>query len=470
MRRVVVVIAALAVVMPASAGSAAPQRTSTAVIAVIDTGINPYHQEFRDRSRLAQQHPSTYLPGFPPSAKALRLTLDNPDFWASVRADCAAWNTVEPGRLYWIPGTKIVGAISMGENNSAATGAIDCEVEKPTGMPILDDSGHGTMTGSRAVGNNYGACAGCRVVGVQFSASALSAKDALDSVRWASANASWIDAQSNSWGPFVPAWVPTSMGNQLFTATSELVRTVEASGQAHLSLWASGNGAAFRLGAVGHPTLLTPHLTPSVLAVGGMDSGKVNTWAGFPPHLVSDSCNSWAAHHRRNTPDESDARVGSGTSAATPFVAGGAGAILSDARRILRDTRTGVRKGVVAKGRKGVVARGPLADGELTLAELRTVLQATATRRPVRQYEDGPPCDATSLTYGPTPVEWGQVPDQYPEYLHIGYGAVDRPSLALAGEVLRGRQPIPDRTATDDYFRTDRQIREATYQVWSTGL
>ncbi len=458
-----------AMVVPSS--SAAPPRTPTAVVGLIDTGINPYHVEFRDRSPRAYQHPSTYLPGFPKSAKALQLTLDRTDYWESVRADCKQWAKVEPGKLYWFPGTKIVGAISSIDPASITSSFAepDCDAEKPTGMPILDNNGHGTMTASRATGNGYGACAACRVVSIQFSGSALSAKDALDSVRWATANAGWLDAESNSWGPFAPGWVPTSAGNQLYVGNGELARTAEASGKAHLSFWASGNGALFRFGAVGHPTLLTPHLTPSVISVGGIDSGQVNTWAGFPPHVVSDSCDSWAAQYQRTTTDESDERIGGGTSAATPYAAGGAAAILVEARRLLGDVRTGVRNGVVATGRKGAVRTGPLADGVFTMAEWREVLQATATRRPVKQFEDGPPCAATSAPYTPTPVEWQQVPDQYPEYLHIGYGAVDRPSIALAWDVLRGKQPMPIRTATDDFFRYDNQLRETTYQVWSAG-
>src|SRR5690349_3531914 len=41
------------------------------VIAMIDTGGNPYHADFRAPTHLA--HPSTYLTGFPASAKAVPL-------------------------------------------------------------------------------------------------------------------------------------------------------------------------------------------------------------------------------------------------------------------------------------------------------------------------------------------------------------------------------------------------------------
>ena len=462
--RVMTRAATAAVALCAATGygvEAAPAPRPTAVVALLDTGINPYHAAFRDRSPRARQHPSTYLPGYPKNAVALPVTLDAKDFWEAVHKDCArVWSKVRPNTLYWFPGTKIVGAISF--TNASP---VDCGSNRPAPV-VLDRNGHGTMTASRAAGTPHGACPDCRIVAAQFSGSAGTAKDALAGVQWATANAGWIDTQSHSWGAFVPGWVPTNAVDQLYVSSPAIVRAAEASGRAHLAFWASGNGAAFRGGVLGHPTPLTPWLTPSVLSVGGLDSGQVNTWPGFPPHAVSDSCSSWAASATSTT--EWRDSLGGGTSAATPFVAGGAGAILADARALLRDTRTGVRGGaVVASGRRGAVTSGPLADGVFTLAEWREVVLKTATRRPVRQPQDGPPCGVGP--YGPTPVRWDQVPDGYPEYLHIGYGAVDKPAVALAAKVLRGTAPMPVRTATDEYFTRDRQVREATYQVWSTG-
>src|SRR5687767_7410171 len=45
--------------------------TTHAVVALIDTGINPYNAAFRDRSPLAQRHPSTYIPNYPTNARTL---------------------------------------------------------------------------------------------------------------------------------------------------------------------------------------------------------------------------------------------------------------------------------------------------------------------------------------------------------------------------------------------------------------
>ncbi len=190
-------------------------------------------------------------------------------------------------------------------------------------------------------------------------------------------------------------------------------------------------------------------------------------WPGFPGHVVSDSCNCWAASN--SSIDESGEKVGSGTSSATPFAAGGAVYELLKARAILGDTGTGVEKGVVAQGPKGVVKSGPLADGKFTLEDRKRLVFVSATERPEAQEEDGPPCDAVdgTVVYSATPVQWTQVPEQYPEYLHIGYGAVDRPAMALAVEILLGKVEPPDRTDTDEFFAYDRQVRETTYGVFS---
>ena len=466
-------LAMIATAAPALAKSGARVGgASNAVVAFVDTGINPYHKVFRDNSPRARKHPSTYIPGFPKSAQALRLTFNAPTYWDAVKADCKrVWSKVKEGRLYWFPGTKIAGAITFEPPEELL-----CEAEEPQASGhILDPDGHGTMVASRGAGDGYGACPDCTVVAVQFPTSipildaSPSTDYAVKAIRWAADNSSWIDGQSNSWGPVVPLWEPTGEAG-LLTANPKLVRAVEEVSRRHLAFWASGNGALFRFGVLGHPTLLAPHMGPSAVIVGGHDSGYVNTWPGFPPHVVSDSCASWAADHEELKKSHED--EGGGTSGATPFAAGGAGRIVLEARRILRDSDTGVDKGVVASGRSGIVSKGPLKDGKFTIKEWRDVLFKTATDRPARRHEDGPPCkpdDPFGAPYIPTPIRWTDVPDGYPEYVHIGYGAVDDPAMALAAKVLRGQKNLPDRSDTDAFFERDRQARALLHELFSTG-
>jgi hypothetical protein len=438
--------------LPATGSAGQPGPAVTAVVAVIDTGINPYHVTFRDDSPRAYKHPSTYIPGFPKDAKALRISLGERDYWTAVSKDCKkVWSKVVPGELYWFPGTKIIGSISFNPPTTA-----NCALPEPSGASILDYGAHGTMTASRAASVEYGACKDCRVVMVQGFSS--------ESVEWAADNADWIDAQSNSWGPFLPIWDPAVGGLGLWN-DPDFVSTVESAAKKHLSFWASGNGTLTRFGAVGHPTIVDPRMTPSIVMVGGHDSGYINTWPDFPPHVVSDSCNSWAAYQDKI--EESADDVGGGTSGAAPFAAGEAAQILIEARRILGDTGTGVTKGSVAQGPKGLVSDGPLTDGRFTLDEWKEVVFKTATPRPKRQHEDGSVCDQPlDVPYNSLPIKWEDVPEGYPEFLHIGYGAVDAEAISLALKVIGGRESLPDRSTTDQYFELDAIARAALHDVY----
>src|ERR671914_99673 len=106
---------------PAAAAESLKERPFT-VIAVVDSGIDPYHEEFR-RPEL-QAHPSTYIEGFPRAAAALELTFDAEYYGYALRADESRWESVKPNTLYWIPGTNIVGAIGPFDVNNA-TGVED---------------------------------------------------------------------------------------------------------------------------------------------------------------------------------------------------------------------------------------------------------------------------------------------------------------------------------------------------------
>lgn len=444
-RAIFITLIGCLIALGAPALGAEAKTTSTAVVALTDTGINPYHRVFRDTSPLAYRHPSTYIPGFPKDAKALHLSLDAPTYKAAVKQDCELWKNVELGQLYWFPGTRVMGITFEGTGIDTCRGA----------GHILDNHGHGTMTASRAAAAGYGACPECRIVMIQgFD----------DGIEWAADNADWIDVQSNSWGPFTPAWLPTG-GGSTFMNTPGFVRLVEATARKQLAFWASGNGAATRFGWVGHATLIDPHMTPSVVIVGGHDSGYITTWPSFPPHLAADSCSSWAAHHR--SMDRSGNTIGQGTSAATPYAAGSAARIVLEARRLLGDTQTGAERDIVASGEP--TARGPLSDGKLDRAEWKELLFKTASPRPKGDRSDGAVCDVVNSPapgFHSYPVKWTDVPEGYPEYLHIGYGATDEASRRLAFDVLAGRKQLPERPETDRYFEYDGLARNALHQVW----
>lgn len=428
-----------------------------AVVALVDTGINPYHVEFRSDDPLRTQHPSTYIPGYPADAQALELTFDAESWTDAVSQDCEeVWSQVEEGQLYWVPGTRIVGAVAHDTGE-----ALDCGdfPDDASSSRVLDLGGHGTMVASRAAAASYGACSNCSIVAAHGFSEA--------SVAWAGANSDWIDVQSNSWGPLLPAWLPTDEGPNLVNSPG-FVETVEEAAREHPAFWASGNGVLTRGGLVGHPTQLDPRMTPSTIMVGGHDSGYVNTWPGFPPDIVSDSCNSWAAYH--DSLDESDPTVGGGTSGATPYAAGKTAKVLLHAREMLDDPTTGFAADVAASGQAPADAGEPIADGDLTKAELERLVEATAQQRPQAEHEDGPRCDLADglVLFSSTPVQWQDVPEAYPAYLHIGYGAVNNASTQAAIGVLDGERPLPDRPQADAFFAADGQAREQLHEVWTT--
>ncbi|HVM46354.1 MAG TPA: hypothetical protein VM582_10505, partial [Candidatus Thermoplasmatota archaeon] len=176
---------------PSEEATLAPPAPS-ATIAFIDQGINPYHVVFRDASPRAQQHPSTYIPGYPADAQPLHLSFGHVELKDALRADCALWLSLQPNTLYYVPGTRIVGAISFFGEVGAPRSCDD--VARHRSPYVFDTGGHGTMVASRAAGAGYGACAECFVVAAQGFG--------LAAVEWAAAQP-WIDAQSNSWGPIV---------------------------------------------------------------------------------------------------------------------------------------------------------------------------------------------------------------------------------------------------------------------------
>ncbi|HEV8359872.1 MAG TPA: S8 family serine peptidase [Candidatus Thermoplasmatota archaeon] len=478
---------ALAALPPAPSPAALAEPI--AVVALIDSGINPYHVAFRDPSPLAEQHPCTYIPGYPCSAIALDLSLDAPDFATARAADHDLWENLLGGQLYWIPGTKIIGAISLG------AGGVRCPlvdippanaVNRPGGivastlglppcpddLPILDEHGHGTMTASRAAGNDHSLCPSCRIVEIE----GLGA----EGVRWA-ADQGWIDVQSNSWLNLVPPPVE-NLGDDPANPMS-VGLSFEYAAQRMPTLAASGNGAGYIMGFAPTPTYALSTAAPGVLLVGGHDNGHVTAWAGAPAHVAADAFGGWAAANDDLTRWEPDP-ISCCTSAAAPYAAGGAAAVILEARRIFADVSgPGIHGGVVARASSGdTPVRGPLSDGVFTLEELTRVYRHTAQPRPVEGRDDGLlhfmagaaegeplPVDllvAHGLGTNPfcqgcwtLPVPWALVPADLPQFPLIGYGAVNEHSVALASAVFQGVAPEPARAIDDQLYALDQQLR-----------
>lgn len=266
---------------PATGIVAACAPPARVTVAVIDSGINPYHADFAGFARA------------PDGATPLLLSLRAP-FADAVKADEATWKSVEVGKLYTIPGTRIAGAITMGDLGTSLA---------PSASLILDDVGHGTGTASAVVRNSPHA----DIVMVQVGAGSLA-----KGIQWA-AEQEWIDIISISWGTIANA--PVGGGD-----VADAARFAADAGK--LVLVAAGNEPTLAPVGYSGPTW--------VISVGGSSpDGKGETWtASKGVDVVSDFSPVLARHDSDEATDEMY-----GTSFATPSVAGA----LAEAWWIARD-------------------------------------------------------------------------------------------------------------------------------------
>ncbi|HEX2021196.1 MAG TPA: S8/S53 family peptidase [Candidatus Thermoplasmatota archaeon] len=318
---------ALAQVQPPGDGPGLPavapatQAGPHAVVAVVDTGINPYHEFFRAPALV--DHPSTWLPGFPADATSVPLSFGAPSVKDAVAADGFAslarssYDLETDGfttRLYTFPGTRVVGAVSFSEYRDLFLGEGT--------IPVYDENGHGTHSAGLAAGADLpGAEGDVLVVMVE-----VGQVDFVEGVRWA-ARQPWIDAISVSLGTI--ANVPQA---KLPGGTRMDEATLEAAAAGKPVFIASGNGFTNTGLLPDHCSTYTSAYTgPAwVTRIGAADPATDNptTWHCVPVEAVA---------RTRVASPENDSFVAAGsatgTSAATPNAAGAFAQVLLDARR-----------------------------------------------------------------------------------------------------------------------------------------
>ena len=433
---------------PLAAPPIVPERPSV-VIAVIDTGINFYHAEYRlgaAASPLAVATPETLEKLGVPETLPVGISLDVGDWEDAVEKDNDALMAMEPETLYTFPGTRILGAISFYEPDG----------EWPL---ILDRPGfytHGTMTTSRAVGNSVsigGAEPDIYLVMVQgFTPEAL---------RWV-ADQEWIDIASLSAGLSAFAFVPGVPNVAEEVGLSDAISAYNYLSHKKPFFASTGNGV-MNAGILGFPSWARGASgVPDVLSVGANNNDQMSHWHNQDPYISADGCDNPAADADDT---EKTSNNGGGTSSATPFSAGGAAKLLLEARRILNDTHIGPRVDetlaeegwtshrpadatvVLAKGEPGLVADGPLADGVFTLSELKRTIYVTALPVPTEDESDGDAC--MPFAGGFPGGEALPVQARFP--IH-GYGEVNGKSIEAAIAVVKGEVPMPERPEDDAQY------------------
>lgn len=419
-------------VLVADPARLAAATTAVTVIGIADTGINPYHLEFSaqtypdpDVLRLTgnfTRHPSEYIPGYPADAEALPVTLGQGYYPEQDRPLWTGNQTVQVAKLYWIPGTKIVGAVDAGGSTGATSS------DDPS--PILDDNGHGSGSASVSAGNRYGHCPTCLLVVVE----------ALDETVVAALP--WVDISSNSFGYVGGAPVGPVVG------PSDETRAAAERGQTTLFAAGNGIGNAFDVPIATYGSDQTgPDWNVTVGAV-RRDNQRAIVGDGIPAHISAWGDGNLPSACRTGTVGQC---AFGGTSAATPYTAGVFGTVLTEARKALGDGRAGQKPGqVVAEG----VPRDQstyLADGKLTRTELREAVLKTA--QPLNQRNEVSP-----FPYPLTAPYLGEA-----NVLFEGYGAATPESARRAIDVLLGNAPMPAREFEDGFFELDRQLRDTLY-------
>jgi hypothetical protein len=302
--------AAMLLLIPLMAGCVTPTPSPTlgeypgaVVVAFVDSGINPYHEAFRSTDpSLATTVGALRGPdGRSPTVVTLTRGLD---YVANVEADRSFWNSIEPTRIYWFNGTRLL-----------ATGF---SLSGGRGTHVLDDLFHGTLVASTL--------AQASPATLIYSVESEVADDRFNYAHPAEAleflaALPWVDIVSLSIG--APGSAPAPGGDRVAAATRELV----------------ANGKLVVVSAGNEPTYpVTSPFTgpPWIVSVSGAESvGHGRTV------LAAQSLDVVGQYYWRTAEHDSVSgwSDGGGTSLAAPAVAGAAAEALHLLRQAGADPR-----------------------------------------------------------------------------------------------------------------------------------
>jgi hypothetical protein len=458
------------------------------VVAILDGGINPYHFDFL-ASKMPQAlnaNPGDDLPLNRPATEWLPgLTGSNPGFASfdpiqlSLSGDPAeqavALNEGDkkltglkasaPGNLhgYWIPGTKVIGALTYADSGDLWQGV----------------DAHGVGTTSSAVGNLHGTCPECLLFFVDYGDTPEEGEAAINWVM----RQPWIDAISNSYGYSI------AVRDRIYSGSSvELQRDATLRGQS--IFFSAGNGQAGAFDAPNTTEFSSQEGPDWIVTVGAVSPGLDNYYDAGP---TQDNDEGHGAYSGAGKPADI-AGIGSdyptaytaneigatgtsgfgGTSNATPEITGLYARALYRARTKLAGVSRTQDAGVIATGAPLACAAAragcELGDGRLTGQELRRRLFEGAVHSPAgfAVYTAGA---------GPTPTT-PAVGEE--EFMAEGYGSYagreqhDRNVWELEFDrmfaPLEGRAEALDRPEGErEWFVVDSYCRQQEWGAWSGG-
>lgn len=464
-------IGRLAVVGAVATGvlAAAPARASEAggdatVVAIIDSGFTPYHWDFL-ASRMPQaldsdpandlpldQPPDTWLAGFPSSGsftsyQAVNANLNetNPNVSLSglYSADAVKWGQVKRStatavHYHWIPRTKVIGALTFAANGRVATQV----------------NSHGWGTSSVSVGNLWGSCPECVAVFIQYGTAA----DGETAIEWALSQP-WIDVITNSYG------FSLAERDRLYSGSDTAAQRA-ASERGQTVLFSAGNGISNTF-TIPNATLFSSQEGPDWIVTVGAVAPDGGSYSGHgKPADIAGLGGSYRSAYGATTVNGSGNF--SGTSNATPTIAGTYARALYLARRDLGGASRTQSGGVIATGTPYTCGAArpacELGDGALTATELRTRLFEGAVHT------------AAGMNVGGSPAA---PPVGEEEFLNEGYGTyrarMDGTAAWLAEfervlAPLEGRALPPARPAGEAaWMIVDSFCRQEIWGPWSAG-
>ncbi|MGQ0535363.1 MAG: S8 family serine peptidase [Methanobacteriota archaeon] len=424
------------------------------VVAVVDSAYSPYHYDFLGSQHPWNldgalgndidffEHPSTYIAGFPASAPAIPITMPaGPDTNVDALrvADAASWATFSASagsgsgvNLYWIPGTKVVGAVRYGTFQA-------------------NNDNHGTRSAASAVGNIHGTCPECLVV--------LIAGLGNNGVTWA-VGQPWIDIVTNSWES---CFASCNVRNGIITGAAPAAwKTASQDGK--FVVFAAGNGLENGFIAPQAGYFNSQKGTDWVVKVGAAVPSTKQSYTGSTKPVDISSIGS--AYPSTGGTTATGTGTHSGTSNAAPVVTGMIAQVLQNAREALGDTTPGpAGAGVVATGTAvtcgSANAACPLGDGSLTRSELRdtvyySVLPSTS-------------CCAVTTALPGTPYNYASTGHGVVTGLIDGAGPY-LAQLALMDGVARGdNTTLPRPGGEANWFVVDSKCRQRLTGTWTGG-